>query len=133
MILGFTGSRAGLTPGQREQIAVLLQDATQVLHGDCIGADASFHEMALDAGVPIVVHPPDQDDRRAFCQGAAFLMAPAPYLTRNRAIVTFCDLLVAAPKETREPIPSRGQGTWSTVRYARKIDRPFVIVWPRTR
>ena len=133
MIIGFTGTRAGLTPGQREQIVEYLELAHHVVHGDCIGADAAFHELALEMGIPVTLHPPVDPSRRAFCSGASAIMPALPYLERNRAIVARSDLLIGAPKETREPIPMRGQGTWSTIRYDRKQRCPLVIVWPRSK
>ena len=55
---------------------------------------------------------------------------PRPYLERNRDIVRACDRLVGCPKETVEPSPGRDQGTWSTVRYARRTGVPVTILWP---
>ena len=52
---------------------------------------------------------------------------PLPYLERNRAIVDACDILIACPKGMQE---EQRSGTWATVRYARRRDRPIVIVWP---
>ena len=64
---------------------------------------------------------------RAHCQGAATSATPAPYLDRNRAIVDACDILYATPESMAEE--SRG-GMWHTVRYARRVGKPVVIVWP---
>lgn len=39
-------------------------------HGDCMGADKQFHELAKELGATvIVVHPPEDDKKRAFCKG----------------------------------------------------------------
>jgi len=45
-----------------------------------------------------------------------------------RDFVNECDVLIAAPGEFVER--KRGSGTWGTVRYARKLGRPLVIIWP---
>jgi hypothetical protein len=137
--LGFTGTRAGMTARQCQIIRYLLEVSppAEVHHGDCIGADAEFHELALEAGIPVILHPPEDDKLRAFCglgshEGAIGTCTPAPYLKRNQAIVLETDLLLAAPKEQSEPEPARGQGTWSTVRFARRSGRPYTIVKPRS-
>ena len=39
-------------------------EVTEVHHGDCIGADASFHNIAKESRKRIVIHPPEND---GFC------------------------------------------------------------------
>ena len=59
---------------------------------------------------------------------APFGMAsPAPYLERNKEIVASSNLLIACPVGDKEELRS---GTWSTVRFARKICTELVIVYP---
>lgn len=130
--VGYTGTRKGMTLLQLARIEVILDTLTVVRarHGDCIGGDEEFHELCITAEIPIEIHPPDNDRLRAFCKGAVKVHEPKPFIKRNHIIVNTCDLLIAAPKETYEPAPARGQGTWSTVRYARKLDRLLRIVWP---
>jgi hypothetical protein len=132
MIVGFTGTRAGLTEYQRQRIRTILAEATEVHHGDCVGGDEQFHRIAIAAGVPVVIHPPTDPKQRAFCRGAVAVMPPEPYLKRNQSIVRAVDMLIGAPKEMKEPKPGRGQGTWSTVRFARKPGQDaFVsVIWP---
>jgi hypothetical protein len=129
VVVGFTGSRQGMTAIQRDLVSMLLTTATEAHHGDCIGADEEFHELARRAGVPVVIHPPKAGRWRAYCEGAVKVMAPADYLIRNRHIVEASELLIGAPKENQEPDVGRGQGTWSCIRYARR-HRPLTIVWP---
>lgn len=50
-----------------------------------------------------------------------------PYLQRNKVIVDRCGVLVAAPGEAQEQLRS---GTWSTIRYARRVGRPVIMVLP---
>lgn len=131
--IGFTGTREGMTAAQAEMVEVVLagRDLAGVVvhHGDCIGADAGFHAIArayLLDGVSVWGHPPDDDTYRAFCD-FDIEYPPAPYLTRNAAIVRATSLLIAAPKEKSER--TRG-GTWWTVRCAWQRRRHVIIVWP---
>ena len=50
-----------------------------------------------------------------------------PYLERNKKIVNCCDILIAAPKQINEVLRS---GTWSTIRYAKKIGIEVFIILP---
>jgi len=50
-----------------------------------------------------------------------------PPLTRNHDIVDCTELLIACPKSMKEELRS---GTWATVRYARKLERPVIIIYP---
>src|SRR5258708_990516 len=43
--VGFTGSRAGMTPAQLEQVRALVRGADEGHHGDCVGADEKFHAV----------------------------------------------------------------------------------------
>jgi hypothetical protein len=96
-------------------------------HGDCRGADAEAHEIAKSLGYKIALHPPTTAviSTRAFCKGVDYFFVEAPYLDRNRGIVNESALLLAAPRTMQEVLRS---GTWATVRYARKCDRPITIL-----
>ena len=130
MIVGFTGTREGMTQVQLSTVTRLLLGADEGHHGDCVGGDEQFHVICQELAIPIHLHPPEDDRWRAFCPGATRIEPPRPYLVRDRIIVDMVELLVAAPKEDEEPEPMRGQGTWYTVRYARRSIKPFRIVWP---
>ena len=131
-VIGFSGTQYGLTEPQKHQIAGYLQllQPREVHHGDCVGADAQFHslvrEMLPDAR--IVIHPPLNDGKRAFCDGDETKEARA-YLTRNRRIVRESEILLAAPQAPEEVLRS---GTWATIRFARKRSRPIILVLPDT-
>ena len=127
-VVGFSGTRVGMTDAQKIAVDRLLSDPriTYVVHGDCVGADAEFHKLARDNDLRVIVCPPTNDRLRAFCQGD-YMNPPLGYLTRNQVIVKSSDYLVAAPKEMAEQ--EKG-GTWYTVRFARKKNRKVVIVWP---
>lgn len=142
MILGFTGTQDGMTDQQRETVEAVvsaqylphmdfaLANVSEVNHGDCIGADENFHMICRRIGVPIVIHPPENESKRAFCEGAALIHDPLPYLDRNRVIVVTSDWLLATPKQNHEPAGKRAGGTWYTVRFARTQAVPVLIVWP---
>ena len=95
-------------------------------HGDCIGADEEAHGLARAFGFRIVLHPPSDPRKRAYCEADA-TRTPVGYLVRNRRIVDECQLLVATPKLHAEEVRA---GTWSTIRYAAKIGRPLIVILP---
>ncbi len=74
----------------------------------------------------MTIHPPSNDRVRAW-KGSPDIRAPKRYLTRNKDIVRETDILIAAPAEIEEQIRS---GTWSTVRYARKLGKPVFVILP---
>lgn len=131
--LGFTGTRKGMTERQRQCLAYLLRDLRilELHHGDCVGADAQADEAARHVALMRVVHPPTDQKARAFCNVAddnrCTTRERRPYLERNRDIVDETDVLIAAPKGMREEPRS---GTWATVRYARKLGKRIVILYP---
>lgn len=126
MIIGITGSRVGGSPEQLERLESVLREnpLPHVLHhGDCVGVDAQAHDIAMELGYYVVVHPPLDPSRRAWCAGDE--MRPArPFLERNHNIVNECDTLIALPDKP-ETLRS---GTWATIRYARKRATPAVIL-----
>lgn len=133
MVIGFTGTRQGMTEPQKEALLELLQkyNPTEVHHGDCIGADSQFHDL-ISANFPqckIVIHPPDKDFARAHRGGELVVrLDTKDFLVRNRDIVDSCEVLMACPKEPEHEV--NRSGTWATVRYARKIGRIINIIRP---
>lgn len=129
MILGFTGTREGMTPDQK--IAVrrwCARNAPKTLHhGCCIGADEDIVTILADSAV-VIGHPPSDGELQSkYATGMSELLEnPAEYLSRNQAIVKACDTLLATPKGPEE----LRSGTWSTIRYARRKVKTVVIVWP---
>lgn len=91
---------------------------TEVHHGDCIGADAAFVEIMRDLcpAAKVISHPPTNPTKRAFVKSDV-TMAAKDYLKRNKEIVANSDLIIAAPKGSKEEIRS---GTWATIRYAQQ-------------
>ncbi len=134
MKIGFTGSQLGMTERQRREFEDYLQQSLQIAtakfyqnhfhHGDCIGADYQAHWIVCGKMV-IHVHPP-VDKKKAAGLSGHYRWPAKEYLLRNRDIVDACDLLIAAPSGP-EKLRS---GTWSTVRYARKVGKPVHILLP---
>jgi len=127
VILGFTGSRHGLTPPQTAVLRAMLQAGKEFHHGDCIGADAAAAAIAHELGLVVVAHPPAEDGLRAFFPHSAAIQPARPYLARNRQIVAACDRLLACPRAAQE---ERRSGTWYTVRFAERMRKPVVVVLP---
>ena len=74
----------------------------------------------------IVIHPPIIEAKRAW-KHAGQMRTPKSYLSRNKDIVRDTEMLVATPGEDNEQIRF---GTWSTVRFARKLGRPVWVILP---
>jgi hypothetical protein len=137
MKIGFTGTQIGMSDFQLEtlerylmkcQMAALMPGLNHEFHhGDCIGADEEAHEIALIHNYNIVIHPPLNSSKRAFCDAWTLTHDRKPYLERNHNIVDACDVLVVAPKSDEEELRS---GTWATYRYAIKKGKP-VMMLPR--
>jgi len=135
MKIGFTGTQSGMSHSQHERLMHILEDLdelgkdgiTEFHHGDCFGADAEAHDIALHLGIAIIIHPPDNDDKRAFCRDSSGDKMPKPYLVRNRDIVDASDILFATPKGVNEELRS---GTWFTIRYAKSVKTPVWVIRP---
>jgi len=145
MILGFTGTRKGMTEAQmrtfrKDPISTMMVNAYEFHHGDCIGADMQFHMEALKEEtksqrlgirfslVRVLIHPPEEPGRRAWCKTLyGKILPPKPYIDRNRDIVDACDALIACPGSILEDLRS---GTWATVRYARRKGKPIFLIMP---
>lgn len=126
---GFTGTSLGMTGPQMQSLRSFLTGGTgEFHHGDCIGADATAHGIAMECGYCPILHPPSNHAKRAWCDVPGHLMRrEKSYLVRNRDIVDETVALIATPAEFEEQ--SRG-GTWYTVRYARKLGRAIVMIYP---
>lgn len=132
VVLGFTATRAGVTPLQKSAIRELVNQIKPIEahHGDCVGGDAWFHKMCYSLKIPIVIHPPENNKLRAWCRGAARIERAKPFLERNKDIVRASTVMIGAPKEMHEPPPQQGQGTWSTIRFSRTRDKSMIVVMP---
>ena len=129
MHVSFTGTRRGLTEEQRTSLKKIFTEAkaTVFTHGDCVGADYDAHMVAHEMGLTIRKRPCYLDTQRAFAEEGETVADPEAPLDRNKKIVDEGKILVACPGQDFE---ERRSGTWYTIRYARKINKPLVIIWP---
>lgn len=132
MILGFTGTRHGMTERQRNAVSAYLDKyrPTEVHSGDRKGADNEFLDAALicNGNSPPRTHghPCDITEWRAGRRYDHLYPVKKP-LARNRDIVEASDQLLAAPRTfKREP----HSGTWATIEMAREAKKTVVIAWP---
>jgi len=132
MRIGFTGTRKGMTNYQKNEVnKILLMNSLngdQLIfhHGGCDGADDEFHLIACKYG-QVIVHPGDTKQGKKYYDNYITKLVK-PYLERNKDIVNESDLLIACPKSFKEEMRS---GTWATIRYAKKIGKNIMIVYPR--
>lgn len=140
--VGFTGTRKGMSDNQKEELENILADyfeecggnVAEFHHGDCEGADEEAHRIAWYFTDKLVSHPPKESRYRAYTIGYMDvewdgehygLWPEKDYLDRNKDIVNETDVLIAAPFTMKEELRS---GTWSTVRYAKKRNKPVILL-----
>jgi hypothetical protein len=132
MKIGFTGTKEGMTNHQKDMVGLILifhslcGGIEEVHHGDCIGADDQFNDMAGELCLRRVHHPSDVNKRRAWGKAETILPTKPP-LTRNHDIVDAVDMMIATPKEWQEVLRS---GTWATIRYCGKQEKMIHIIYP---
>jgi hypothetical protein len=134
MVLGFTGTRHGMSALQVEAFAKLVTKLNQeheievFNHGDCLGADAEAHDW-ISQHLPrcaVYIYPSRHTYLRAYRSGT-FIDLPAAPMDRNRRIVDRCDFMIATPNTRYEILRS---GTWATIRYARRVNKTLRILLP---
>lgn len=128
MKLGFTGTREGMTPRQKQGLALLLDSMLDVEfhHGDCIGADSEAAMIAISYQHEVHAHPCNLPFMRGQNEAHTTYEIEPP-LQRNMDIVNMTDMLIAAPKAVT---PAASGGTWFTIRYASKVGKPVLILEP---
>lgn len=134
MIFGFSGSRGGMTEVQQDRLRALITQfrVDELHHGDCVGADAQAHAIAVEMGLRIVIHPPSDPRLRAWCElslEGGEIMKPLPYAERNLEI-TRAGTLVAVPGAGT---PRGRGGTWMTYKLAEKNKTPRLLISPAGR
>lgn len=136
MRLGVTGTVKGATLAQAVKLWEIMASCEfrQISHGDAVGVDALAHRAALAAREfhqtswpRIILHPPINESRRAFSKDADEVRNPKGYLARDKSIVEESDMLIAVPDTAHERVRS---GTWTTVRYARKLHLFIIRINP---
>jgi hypothetical protein len=133
MIIGFTGTQNGMTSEQKREVEHILMayyvvgKDNWVHHGDCVGADAQFNEIARSIYYVPKKHPASDvaEEKKAHCDCEAYQAKPA--LERNHDIVDLAEIMLACPKAHSEELRS---GTWATIRYTKKVKKPLAIIYP---
>lgn len=130
MIVGFTGTRVGMTDDQCSYLEHVLRElgATEFHHGDCVGADsqAAYLVRSME-NIRIVCHPPENPKFRANVplRSGDVIFPTRHYIERNHDIVDACEHLCVAPLRNVE---EQRSGTWATYRYAVSCGRPITII-----
>lgn len=135
MEIGITATQWGLTKIQAERLFETLYDLapSKIHYGDCIGGDTEAYDCVRflneqdNFHCATVCHPPVNDSKRAFTDADEY-REPKEYLERNHDIVNESIILIACPREQEGE--ARRSGTWATVRYARKMRKPIIIIRP---
>lgn len=140
MHIGFTGTRSFLQISEERKNAFdealeLLKDEgyTHLHHGDCIGSDYYAHTRALIFNYNIIIHPPYIDKQRAYAdkgkmpgyEGEITILDERSFHQRNQDIVKNSHILLAMPANPE--VEELRSGTWSTIRFARKLGREVRI------
>ena len=130
MIVGFTGTRQGMSSTQIRFLEEILVDlkVKELHHGCCVGADDQANSIARSLGIRTMGHPPLNKTQVADCE-VDYTYEPRQYLDRNKDIVNAGSMLLVAPLERTE-IPR--SGTWSTYRYANRIGKSLIVLARRS-
>lgn len=137
MKIGVTGTRSGMNAHQKKELmnfmrlslaeSSLVSKGAEVHHGDCVGVDVEFAELAKELGFKTICHPPEKNELRAFHKSDE-IREPKSYFARNRAIVDECDMLIVIPYQDSHQTHG---GTWYTHDYAIKKQKPVYVIFPR--
>lgn len=137
--ISFTGTREGMTKPQLEKVNYLLRDIWRdgyyhAWHdGDCIGSDSEAHGLVEairkeygDIKVSMIGHPATTHERYHANNKFDIYWPRKGPVDRDKDMVVQGDVLIGTPKG-KEAVRS---GTWTTIRFARKLLVPLFIVWP---
>ena len=135
---GFTGSRRHPSVVRITKL-ILVMKALRIFgygvlhHGDCIGCDRTAHLVAAGRALKVVIHPPKLVRFRAHCERIEkkLVLEVKPvkdYLRRNLDIVAASELLVGMPTDPDPASEVQRSGTWATIRYARKAEKPRILL-----
>jgi hypothetical protein len=134
---GFTGTSKGASPAQlvelEEKLKALFADGfDEFHHGLCIGADEQAAIIAKRLGFRVIAHPglpkdPTNMMYRSDFAGNDEMRDPKPFIARDQDIVNEVEHMLATPLTRAEVVRS---GTWTTVRYARKVGRQIDLILP---
>lgn len=133
MKITFTGTRDGMTTAQLETVMRSIRELrisnelNYLIHGACHGADRQAHELVMRR----IMHPSNTEQLSWALsvkkEQDEVLPIDKDPIRRNRRMVNEGRAVVAAPGTFAEVQRS---GTWATIRYARKLERPLYICFP---
>lgn len=113
-VIGFTGTRGGMTPEQKASFEAelwALPPGAAFHHGACVGADEEavflVHKVAAQTSPTwVAAHPGPKTrwDSQAAREASALCHGRKDYRPRNTDIVKACDVLCAGPPD---PVPRR--------------------------
>lgn len=140
-VVGFTGTQHGMTKRQKESVRSYFNGVLEhtkkhfpgseivAIHGDCVGADKDFDDIAKSLGIVRYIYPSNIEGKRAHTEknGAIEAHLPVDPLYRNKLIVEASSAMLAAPKLKT---PELRSGTWATIRFAEKIKKLLLIIDP---
>ena len=138
MIIGFSGTRHGMTMPQKMEMANQLigLKPEKFIHGDCIGADQQAHSIVDGAVCEIIIRPgrlpAGNNIKQANCASfpsisRVILLDPEDLLDRNLGIVKYSDAMIITPREMTE---QNSGGTWMTYRMAINARKPIFLILP---
>jgi hypothetical protein len=133
--IGFTGTRLGMIDEQKETVYNLLQQrkkkstvCLEGLHGDCIGADANFHQICRDLDITIYKVPSNWERTTAHTDAPLLEgFEPMPPYARNRILVKASTELIGCPFNYKY---TNRSGTWYTMTYAASNGKKVIAVFP---
>lgn len=132
--IGITASRHGLSDNQHRALTTFLHrariaGAARFHHGCCAGGDEIGAVIAHNLGYRVIGHPPVKTEWKSMlaCGVSDELREPKDYLPRDRAIVDGIGALIGLPNR---PEVWRGSGTWYTIKEARRLNKPRLVVLP---
>lgn len=134
MIIGFTGTRQ-IERISKERLKKLYgilisysidneDDSLEAVHGCATGADTHFHNLCAKEHIRITGRPSFNSNMDL--DNFTNLYYPYSPLIRNKHIVDDCDVLLALP--INPDVEELRSGTWSTIRYARKLKKKVIII-----
>jgi len=131
--IGITGTRFKMTGPQGRKLSRLLlaqyEPESALHHGACVGVDEYTATKASYLGYWVVAHLPI-DDKWLSTQSIRVsneVCKAKEYIDRNHDIVEASSVVIAVPNTKEEVLRS---GTWSTIRYAKKLGKEIHIIFP---
>lgn len=132
MIAGFVGSKTGMTSQQRFALEGLLKkmayDIEEFHHGDSLGSDEQAHYIASSLGFKIVIHPPNNPIKRAFCKSKIILKEFEPR-ERIKHLVDSVDILIATLSKISLMYPNTSDTVFA-INYAKKKSKQVYLIYP---